>query len=695
MKSHFTANGHLSSVTDELSTVTYWQATTVNAEGQVTAETLGNGVATARVYDPATSRIDSIVTTKGATGIQDLAFDFDTLGNLTARRDLRQDREEAFTYDGLNRLTGTTLTDTATLATLATTAYRYDNLGNIVTKSDVAGGSNYVYGLAGAGPHAVSQIGAKLYSYDLNGAMVSGDGKTTAWTSFNKPEQITDTLAGDLTSFVYGPSRARVKQQIVDGGLSTTVIYVGSHFEKKVRPGEDDELVHYIRAGGSVVAIRTTYSDVGTLSDKTRYLHRDHLGSVAAVTDEAGAVTERFSYDPHGKRRLTDWQAGTPAAAAETPRGFTGHEHLDAVGLIHMNGRVYDPTLGRFLSADPFVTYPETTQGFNRYSYVNNNPLSYTDPSGFEGYAAERTDNSLGGKGWEGEIGHALDGFNDWANDQLNGLEDYFGISIDAPGRLSAAEVQGIVDGLNGLPETVRNDPNAVRDLVEGFVNSTTGRVSDIDRIVERYSRGQMGIDLPDFANTPGYERGLEAAGTVVDTVYDVMNQITRQNLQLNQIAASLGGGARQKVAEVVKAAVRAGFYAAWGFNILGGVVGVDLDFDILSKQVNLVTLESTLHSGIVIEVTFAYFITSRMSFWERNVTLTPYNRANYNRAWNLYDTPSTHTFEPITLQSPFSSNTRMPLGSGAKIGLLAGIEYEIDPFTPVIKEAFGIKGAY
>uniref|UniRef100_UPI0024A67658 RHS repeat-associated core domain-containing protein n=1 Tax=Pelagibius sp. Alg239-R121 TaxID=2993448 RepID=UPI0024A67658 len=79
----------------------------------------------------------------------------------------------------------------------------------------------------------------------------------------------------------------------------------------------------------------------------------------------------------------TDWQAGTPTTPGETPRGFTGHEHLDGVGLIHMNGRVYDPTLGRFLSADPNVQAPDDTQSFNRYSYVKNNPLSYTDPSGF------------------------------------------------------------------------------------------------------------------------------------------------------------------------------------------------------------------------------------------------------------------------------------------------------------------------
>ncbi|WP_419619689.1 RHS repeat-associated core domain-containing protein, partial [Thiolapillus sp.] len=71
-----------------------------------------------------------------------------------------------------------------------------------------------------------------------------------------------------------------------------------------------------------------------------------------------------------------------PAPTSDEPRGFTGHEHLDDLGLIHMNGRVYDPDLGRFLSADSIVQFPNNSQSYNRYSYVLNNPLSYTDPSG-------------------------------------------------------------------------------------------------------------------------------------------------------------------------------------------------------------------------------------------------------------------------------------------------------------------------
>ena len=80
-----------------------------------------------------------------------------------------------------------------------------------------------------------------------------------------------------------------------------------------------------------------------------RYFHHDHLGSVAVLTNETGAVVERLSYDAWGKRRQPNG-ADDPAGSltSQTTRGFTGHEQLDDVDLIHMNGRVYDPLLGRF-----------------------------------------------------------------------------------------------------------------------------------------------------------------------------------------------------------------------------------------------------------------------------------------------------------------------------------------------------------
>jgi RHS repeat-associated protein len=116
-----------------------------------------------------------------------------------------------------------------------------------------------------------------------------------------------------------------------------------------------------------------------------RYMHHDHLGSVAVVTNETGAVLERLAFDPWGKRRNINGLADTTDSLVglTTDRGYTEHEHLDEMGIIHMNGRVYDPLIGRFMSADPFIQAPKNLKTFNRYSYVWNNPLKLYDPDGF------------------------------------------------------------------------------------------------------------------------------------------------------------------------------------------------------------------------------------------------------------------------------------------------------------------------
>ena len=95
-----------------------------------------------------------------------------------------------------------------------------------------------------------------------------------------------------------------------------------------------------------------------------------------------------MSFDAFGKRRDADWRSALDfdtliALNAMHRRGFTAHEHLDAHDVVHMNGRIYDPELGRFLQADPLVQSPTDTQSLNRYIYAGNNPLSYTDPSGY------------------------------------------------------------------------------------------------------------------------------------------------------------------------------------------------------------------------------------------------------------------------------------------------------------------------
>ena len=345
---------------------------------------------TEHAYDVETGRISNIATgTLGNNSIQDLGYTFDTLGNLTQRVDYNQtsggaDLSEDFVYDVLNRMTSSEVDDGTTLTTKT---YSYNAIGNLLTKSDMG---SYTYGPSvnspDAGSHAVTSVIDNNsvnhdFVYDLNGNQTEGYNFTTdsvrtqTWTSYNKVKTITQDTT--VLTFSYGADRARFKQ-INNNGKTTR--YIGGLYEKETE-GTLTTHLHYIQAGGSVVALYKSKSDT---SEQTRYLHRDHIGSVTAITDDTGVVVETLSYDPHGKRRQATWEdAVTQVFSAETTRGFTHHEMLDDVGLIHMNGRVYDPDLGRFISADPHIQEPLNGQSLNRYSYVLNNPLSYTDPSGY------------------------------------------------------------------------------------------------------------------------------------------------------------------------------------------------------------------------------------------------------------------------------------------------------------------------
>lgn len=215
--------------------------------------------------------------------------------------------------------------------------------------------------------------GGATYVYDANGNLISGAGRTVTYTSYNQPSQITQGAAS--VNFIYDADHTRIRQI----SSSETMIYLnpridaGMHFEKEVK-GSVTEYKHYIYGAAGVVGVYTTSS---AAAPKTSYFHQDHIGSIVAVTDDAAMVVARYAFDPWGKRLLL---AGDADA---THHGFTGHEHLSDVGLVHMNGRIYDPILARFMSADPYIQFPGNAQSFNRYSYTLNNPLSYTDPSGF------------------------------------------------------------------------------------------------------------------------------------------------------------------------------------------------------------------------------------------------------------------------------------------------------------------------
>ncbi|MHB8474104.1 MAG: glycoside hydrolase family protein [Gammaproteobacteria bacterium] len=382
VRNNYNAYGYLNSVTRADAGFAYWTAPQYTAAGQVSAFTLGNGLTTVNQYDPATGLITGISTGVGTgSATQYLTYQYDTLGNLKQRNDGNQNLLEAFWYDNLNRLQQYFVNANGALGTFQLISY--DSIGNILKKTGVGS-----YSYDPLHKHAVKTAGSGSYTYDANGNQLTGpNGRSIGYTSFNQPLSLTQ--GGKTNSFVYDGDHQRVMETTSDGTTITIHprIDLGAHYEEVRKPNGIGEYKNYIYAGKDVIAVYTLRN---TGVSDTRYFHKDHLGSIDTITDEAGSVAkdangnlQRFSYDAWGKRRNGNWTDATTAIGSITHHGFTGHEHLDDVGLINMNGRIYDPTLGRFLSADPTVQSPGNPQTLNRYSYAGNNPLSFTDPSGY------------------------------------------------------------------------------------------------------------------------------------------------------------------------------------------------------------------------------------------------------------------------------------------------------------------------
>jgi len=343
-----------------------WRVNAVDEFGHVTAEQLGNGIATSRTYDNVRGMLTGMQSSLGANTLQDFSYDYDAIGNMLFLHDSIVGYKESFEYDALGRVR-----KVFDLAGVQTHRYDYDAIGNITFKTGVG-----VYAYDPNHPHAVQSAGGNTYSYDANGNQTAGAGRAIGWTSFNKPALI--TTANGSSEFGYDAGHNRIwKRAPTSAGFETTR-YVGKIFEQRELNGVIKDIVH-VYAGSSLIA--TIESAAGLTN--TRYMHADHLGSVNLITDENGAVVERLRFDVFGAP--VDPHTGVAKAdfgTSTTTRGYTGHEMDASTGLINMNARLYDPVLGRFISADTVVPEPGNMQAFNRYSYVLNNPLIYTDPTG-------------------------------------------------------------------------------------------------------------------------------------------------------------------------------------------------------------------------------------------------------------------------------------------------------------------------
>ncbi|MDY0743340.1 RHS repeat-associated core domain-containing protein [Paucibacter sp. R3-3] len=383
-----------------------WQQLAIDGEGHSTRQQLGASSLLLRQYNRYTGRLEAVRGGAPAGGDvnasqQDDTYQYDVLGNLIYRAQLTNSAtliQESFEYDELNRL------ETSQLGGVSN-SFSYDTLGNLKSKAHVG---TYAYPASGAGavrPHALSAITGTVaglvnpgFSYDANGNLVSGLNRSYAWTAADQPRSIDKLSAGvavQRTEFVYGPDHQRVKQQVstMSGGspqASTSTIFYAGAFQKE------------IDATANVTIIRISLGDLGYVEERlsgtavaadatatrnARLFLKDHLDSVIGVMDEAGTVLQRMSYDAWGRRRNPDgsddgWDSLGTLANNQDNSGFTGHEQLDQLGLVDMNARMYDPITGRHTSADPTVPNPADQQAFNRYSYVLNNALIYTDPTG-------------------------------------------------------------------------------------------------------------------------------------------------------------------------------------------------------------------------------------------------------------------------------------------------------------------------
>ena len=286
--------------------------------------------------------------------------------------------EETFTYDHLNRLTDIRLNGAPT------GHMSYDALGRMTDKQSdgqqvfSSAQHDYIGPDGQLRPHAVSSA-------------QTGDGFPQAgiqsidYTMFDKVSTMTYNGSNHYV-FEYGYDHQRTRMTATNGGiLMVNKDYVGSC--EFVRHAASPQL-SFTYLSGPMGVFAMVEKEGAT--EQVQYILKDHLGSYTAITDDDGELVLQQSFDAWGNRRNPSTWTGNAAALNFHDRGFTGHEHLfgmvggiyKEIGLINMNGRMYDPIMSSFLSVDNYVQAPDFSQSFNRYAYCLNNPLKYTDPDG-------------------------------------------------------------------------------------------------------------------------------------------------------------------------------------------------------------------------------------------------------------------------------------------------------------------------
>ncbi|MBX3329343.1 MAG: hypothetical protein KF722_02995 [Nitrospira sp.] len=328
---------------------------------------------------PANSfKLCTLKTQKGTNPLyQDFTYTFTADGNVDLITDPINGNQD-FGYDALDRLTSATgpygtggATDTIT--------YSYNQIGNILSNSQLTGGT-FTYPTSGAGvvrPHAVRIAGPYQYSYDNNGnqtGITSTLGDYSSSTTFNVDNRLASavTTFGSTTinsTFVYDGEGGRVKKIVG----TTTTRYISKLYECDTT-GANTSCSRFIWAND------TRLATVAVTSGTVHYWHGDHLGSSSVITDSTGAKAQALTYSPYGGVR-TNQSFTTPAI--DVPYKYTGKEFDYSTDFYYYESRYYDPWFGRFISPDTIVPDPLNPQDFNRYSYARNSPPNYIDPTGY------------------------------------------------------------------------------------------------------------------------------------------------------------------------------------------------------------------------------------------------------------------------------------------------------------------------
>ena len=377
-----TWDGSLYQLKQENTNKILWELQTTNAKGQVLTAKLGAAQIT-NAYD-SFGFLDTVKHISTSSNIMDTKYVFNAIKNeLTERHHYNFNIDEYFTYDNNNRLTNWTNPKTGQLS-----SNTYDDKGRI-TVNDQLGNIGYTIG---GNIYRASKI-----NLNSNGLANYGIGATNillqniSYNENNDPLKIRGRQ--NDYAFEYGLSESR---QIMHYGgkfennstAKFTKYYSEDGSFEIIKNNQTGQEKHLLYIGGSPYESNIVYlKNFGSSTASFHFLHKDYLGSILAVTDESGYAIERRHYDAWGNftNLIVAGSVVNPATYTGNllvDRGYTSHEHLAGVGLIHMNGRLYDPLLRRFLNADENIQDPTNTQNYNKYGYVMNNPLMYNDPSG-------------------------------------------------------------------------------------------------------------------------------------------------------------------------------------------------------------------------------------------------------------------------------------------------------------------------